>query len=376
MMKVLFISNDFPPQPFGIARGYERVCATVPPDRVLVLGPHLPGDVAFDAKQPYRVVRLRLPMGHHPVARAIETAVLCAHAIRLARSDRFDAIHIGTLHLGPIGLILKLLLKMPYVIYLYGGEMASYMRLRAVRAVARAVVRHARLVVFNSTYTRRQFEAMSIHNPRVEVLSHGVEHRRFHPALDARQIRARYGLDGKKVILTVARLDDNKGHDMVIQALDRVRQSVGPVRYLIVGRGREEQRLRTLASTLGCAEEVIFAGFVPESELPFFYAACDVFIMASRPRRGEFEGLGIVFLEAGACGKPVIGGRSGGVPEAVIDGVTGILVDPTDAGEISDALVRLLRDPEEAAPMGRQGTLWAERLGSEWRTTLARIWSG
>jgi phosphatidyl-myo-inositol dimannoside synthase len=377
LMKVLLISNDFPPTAWGVSRWFERICATVPPDCVLVLAPRVPGDLEFDAQQPYRIVRRRVPMSRHPLARVTQMLMLCAYAIGLARREQVGAIHVGQLHLAPIALVVKHLLKIPYVIYLFGGEMAPYMRLRPVRFVAGALMHQARTVVVCSTYIIRHFEALGIRIPRVEVLMMSVEIDRFHPAVEAHRTRARYGLNGQKVILTVARLDDYKGHDMVIQALSRVKQAAGPIRYLIVGRGREERKLRTLASNLGCSEEVIFAGYVPDGELPSVYAACDVFVMPSRPLpHGDFEGFGIVFLEAGACGKPVVGGRSGGIPEAVIDGVTGVLVDPTDVGEISEALTRLLLDELEATRLGTEGRRRTERLGSAYGAALTRIWGG
>jgi phosphatidyl-myo-inositol dimannoside synthase len=376
MTRVLLITNDFPPTVGGIARWYERICATVPPDCVIVLAPRLRGDVGFDARQPYKVIRRWVPVSRHPLARLIQMTILCAHAARMLRRERIRVVHIGQLHLGPIALGLKLFLKVPYVIYLHGGEMAPYMRIRAVRALARTIVRNARIVVVNSRYTLRHFQALGMHHPRVEVLTMGVETERFRPDLDTQHIRAAYGLNGQKVILTVARLDAYKGHDMVIRALKRVHQSVGSIRYLIAGSGQEERTLRALASNLECSEEVIFIGHVPENELPALYAACDVFIMPSRPLpQGDFEGFGIVFLEAGACGKPVVGGRSGGVPEAVIDGITGVLVEPTDAGEISDVLTRLLLDKEKAARLGMGGRRRTQQLESAWEITIMRIWS-
>lgn len=375
-MKALLITNDFPPTVGGIATWYERICATVPPECVFVLAPRMPGDLSFDTMQPYTIRRVRTPTSRHPLARVAQLAILCAYAVRTVLRERIDAIHIGQLHLGPIGLILKRLFKMPYVVYLHGGEMASYMGFAVVRAAARSLVQNARTMVVNSAYTLRHFEGLGVHHPHAVILTVSVQTNHFRPTVDAQGVRTRYGLDGQKVILTVARLDDYKGHDMVIQALPHVREAAGPLRYLIVGRGREERRLRLLANSLGCSQEVIFAGYVPESELPSVYAGCDVFVMPSRALpHGDFEGFGIVFLEAGACGKPVIGGRSGGVPEAVIDGVTGVLVNPTDVGEIADALARILLDHHEAARLGAQGRLRAEKLESAWRATLVRIWS-
>jgi phosphatidylinositol alpha-1,6-mannosyltransferase len=360
----------------GEATWYERICTTVPPDRLIVLAPHVPGDHAFDVRQPYRVVRKRVPVTPHPFGRMVQIVLLIAHAVGIVRRERIDAVHIGHLYLGPVGVALKRVFGTPYVLYLHGGEMADYMRGRAVRSVVRGIVRGARLIVVNSTYTRRWYEASGARHPHTETLTIGVDLDRFRPDLDARQLRAKYGLDGAKVILTVGRLVERKGHDVVIRALRHVRERVGSVRYLIVGDGPEENRLRMLAGDVGCAEDVIFAGHVSGAELPLLYAASDVFVMPSRAlaRRDGVEGFGIAFLEAAACGKPVIGGRSGGIADAVVDGVTGILVDPSSVEEISNVLTRLLLDREEAARLGQQARARTERLQDAWRTRLTGIW--
>jgi len=184
-------------------------------------------------------------------------------------------------------------------------------------------------------------------------------------------------LNGARLILTVGRLVERKGHDVVIRALPGIRRAVGPVRYLIAGAGPEEARLRTLAREVGCADDVVFAGHVDDRDLPLFYAACDVFVMPSRAleQRDGIEGFGIVFLEAGACGKPVVGGRSGGIADAVLDGITGVLVDPRSVDEVTGALTRLLQDRGEAARMGGEGRRRAEALQTAWHRTLEATWT-
>lgn len=375
-MKALLITNDFPPMTGGEATWYMRICASIPADRLTVLAPHMPGDRAFDVRQPYRIVRRRVPTSPHMLARLIQTMLLLAHALSIVRRERIRVIHLGHLYLGLIGLTLKRFRGVRFVIYLHGGEMAAYMRFRAVRTLVRAIVQQAHTVVANSRFTRSRYEEMGLSTSRTVVLTMGVDVARFHPHLDARQIRAKYRLDGAKVILTVGRVIERKGHDLVIRALGRVQQAVGHVRYLIAGSGPEEERLRSLARHLGCLEQVVFAGHVPDDELPHLYATCDVFIMPSRvlDQRDGVEGFGIAFLEAGACGKPVIGGDSGGIADAVIDGVTGVLVDPTNVDEVAAVLTRLLLNEQEARRLGTYGRCRAEALESAWVPTLRRIW--
>ena len=172
---------------------------------------------------------------------------------------------------------------------------------------------------------------------------------------------------------TVGNLVARKGHDMVIRALPRVRQTVPDVTYLIIGDGPYRGQLEALAGALGVRDRVIFAGGIPNEELPPIYALSDLFVMPSRDQSEEcdVEGFGVVFLEANACAKPVVGGRSGGICEAISDGVTGLLVDPNDPEDIANALVRLLTNSDLATRLGKRGRLrvvrdfsW-ERVGDQ-----------
>lgn len=375
-MKGLLISNDFPPMVGGLATLYAQLCATMPPDEVLVLAPRSRGHRLVDLKQPYRVVRKWAPTGIHPVARLLQVGILLVAASRIVRREGVTRIHIGHLYLGPIGLVLRRLNRTPYILYLHGGEMAGYMRLRVVQGVVRTIFRDAELVVVNSEFTRNYYRGLGIDLPRVEILKMPVPLDRFRPDLDPASVRVRYRLDGAKVLLTIGRLVARKGHDVVIQALPRVAEAVGEVRYVIAGAGPEEERLKALARTSGCANRVIFAGTVSDEEVPLLYAACDVFVMPSRAllSRDGIEGFGLVFLEAGASGKPVVGGRSGGVAEAVADGITGVLVDPADTQALTDALIHLLSHRAESRRLGMAGRRRAEALHTAWCATVERIW--
>lgn len=377
MKRSLFITNDFPPMIGGLATLYSRLCAAAPPDRVLVLVPRSRGSWSFDRKQPFRIFRRWAPTGIHPIARLIQVGSFLIRASRIIRRESVSRVHLGHLYLGPIGLVMRRLHRTPYIVYLHGGDMAGYTRWRAVQRVVRAVLQDAELVVVNSAFTRDSYRAMGFELPRVEILTMPVALDRFRPNLDVAPIRMRYELDGARVLLTVGRLVARKGHDLVIKALPGVLEAVGDVRYIIVGSGPEEERLRALSRAMNCVERVIFARSVSDEEVPLLYAACDVFVMPSRalPSRDGVEGFGIVFLEAGASGKPVVGGRSGGIGEAVLDGTTGVLVDPSNHGELETTLIRLLRNPAEAARLGESGRDRAAGFSSAWSQAAGRIWA-
>jgi phosphatidylinositol alpha-1,6-mannosyltransferase len=184
-----------------------------------------------------------------------------------------------------------------------------------------------------------------------------------------------------QVILTVGNLVERKGHDMVIRSLPAVCQRVPEATYLIVGTGPFKERLDELAAELGVRDRVIFAGRVPDDELPDLYAMCDVFAMPSRTLLAshDVEGFGLVYLEAGACAKPVVAGRSGGIEDAVVDGFTGLVVDPSDVRDIGQALIRLLTDSELRGRLGQQGRDRVEKertwsiLGARVQNILERV---
>lgn len=375
-MRQLLVTNDFPPMPGGEARWYARLCASVRPDDVRVLAPRYDGDCEADGSLPYRVTRLRLPISPHPAARLVQLLGLAAAAVREVRRDRIIRLHIAHLYLGPVGLLVRALTGVPYVLYLHGGEMAGYMRSRPVRALVRRIVRIAEAVVVNSEFTRAHFLRLGAANPHTVRLPMSVAIPPHGAGEDGGALRRRYGLDGERIILTVGRLVERKGHDSVIRVLPRVRERVGPVRYVIAGSGPEEQRLRRLAAETGVARDVIFAGHVADDELARLYAACEVFAMPSRalPGRDGVEGFGIVFLEAAAAGRPAVGGRSGGIAEAVADGETGLLVEPDDADALAAAIIRLLEDRALAARLGERGRERVLALEREWRAGVAAVW--
>jgi phosphatidylinositol alpha-1,6-mannosyltransferase len=223
-----------------------------------------------------------------------------------------------------------------------------------------ALLARSALVTTVSRYTRSRLLAWCPIEPeRVQVLHNAIDLERFTPGPRSPELEAELGVRGAKVLLTVSRLsphDDYKGHDRVIPLLPELERRLGPVRYVIAGTGADRGRLEDVARRAGAAKQVVFAGFVSEERLPAYYRLADVFVM---PSTGE--GFGIVFLEAMACGCPVVAGNRDGSVDALADGDLGRLVDPFDARELLEALVASLREgrSHEAAIRG------VERFGLE-----------
>jgi phosphatidylinositol alpha-1,6-mannosyltransferase len=210
---------------------------------------------------------------------------------------------------------------------------------------------------------------------KVTVIHPGVDPAIYHPAPSAPGFHERYGLGDGPVILTMARVIARKGHDVVVRALPAVLERHPAAVYVVCGKPFEPfaSRLKALVADMGLSAHVRFTGHVPAADVVEMYRACAVCVMPSRiiEKKGDTEGFGITFIEAGACGKPVIGGREAGVVDAIVDGETGLLVDPADPAAVADALNRILGDPGLARAMGEAGRLRVE-AGFTWDAIARR----
>lgn len=197
--------------------------------------------------------------------------------------------------------------------------------------------------------------AMGVPPERITLINPGVDVERFRPGLPTADLRQSLGLgDGQPLVLSVGRMQKRKGFDHVLAALPALLEHGHDVHYALIGIGEQMEELKAQARSLGLAERTHFLGHVSPDDLPRWYNACDVFAMPNREVDGDTEGFGMVFLEAGACGKPCIAGRAGGTGSAVADNVTGLRVDGTSTADIAAALNRLLSDRDLARAMGTE----------------------
>jgi len=200
----------------------------------------------------------------------------------------------------------------------------------------------------------------------------GIDTDHFAPHPGATELRNSLGLSDKKVIVSVGRLVHRKGQDTLIAALPNILQHHPTAHILMVGEGPYRERLEKLVAKLNVSNAITFIGRIQHSDLPRYISAGDIFAMPSRSRLAglEVEGLGIVYLEASSCELPVVAGKSGGAPDAVIEGVTGLTVDGTSPEDVASAIISLFDDPEAARAMGVAGRKW---IYSDWRW---EIWAG
>jgi phosphatidylinositol alpha-1,6-mannosyltransferase len=214
--------------------------------------------------------------------------------------------------------------------------------------------------------------ALGVPDTKIHVVHPAVDADRFHPSVDGSRIRRAYAGPDELLLLSVGRLQRRKGQDVAIQAVARLRAELPGLRYVIAGDGEDRPRLEQLVAEFQLQDRVFFAGAVTDAELPAYYAACDVFLMPNRVDEGDIEGFGIVFLEAAATGKPVIGGDSGGVPEAVERNVTGLLVDGADVADVAAAIRELARCEPRRTRMGLAGRVRAHGSFS-WQRAAAAV---
>lgn len=245
--------------------------------------------------------------------------------------------------------------KLPYVCWSHGEELTVALTSGEHRMLAGAVCRRADLMLTSSRFAASIVTSVGVSPQRIRVIHPGVDTVRFNPDVDGSALRSRFAPGADCVLLTVGRLQRRKGHDKTIEALGPLRREFPGLRYLIAGDGSERARLEGLAAEHGVSDIVTFLGAVAEEDLPRLYAACDVFLMPARQIGADVEGFGIVYLEAAAVGRPTIGGRSGGVGEAISDGKTGILVNGDDTGELAAAIRRLAGSRELRQRMGDEG---------------------
>jgi phosphatidylinositol alpha-1,6-mannosyltransferase len=298
----------------------------------------------------------------------------------IVRNERVDVVCFGEVYsLGWLGVLLRKLKGVPCIHYIHGEEITAGVSSRLYGRGALSALRKAEAVVVVSEFTRREVIRRGVPADHVHLISNGVDLELFSPGPRDPAIMSKHCLEGKTVMLTVGRLEPRKGHDTVIKALPEILKEVPELVYVIVGAGSDDKRLRGLAEAVDVKDKVIFAGRVPNDELIGYYRTVDLFIMPNRTLEdGDTEGFGLVFLEANACGKPVIGGNAGGVPDAVVDGETGLLVDGKSVKAVADAAARILRNPELAERLGEAGRRRALTFGwaikaKEFRTLCERL---
>jgi phosphatidylinositol alpha-1,6-mannosyltransferase len=360
----LLLTYDFPPIGGGIARMMGELAKRYRPGTLIVSTGRHPGDVELDASLRNRVDRISMPSRRLRTVQGL--LAWSRRAARLASMMQPEFVWCG--NLKPAGYPARWVRHrtgIPYGVFLYGTDLLLLQhRIRGSvvkRRMAQALIGGAAVLVPISRWTRDLCVSLlgelglNSGEKDIRVLPLGTDQRHFRPGIDPTTVRSRYGLEEGRWLLTVARLAAHKGIDTVLRALVALRPEFPDLRYAVVGSGAKLGQLEELARRLGVADRVRFLTGVPDADLPGLYNNAELYVGVSRPTELMVEGFGISLSEASACGIPVIAGSNGGMPDAVRDGETGLLVDPERVESVVGAIRLLLGDPELARRLGAGG---------------------
>lgn len=360
-MKILIATPDFPlwdggisTVSFEVAMGLHRLG-----HEISVLTPiQEANDRSFDRTLPFKIFRIRNIKDHY-----LKTYYHIFRMNQLMKKYKFDLIIAQSWY--PSGIAARDVAKRHRInmtVTVHGNEVlnprfATQFWLKKMEKVFDEANKIFCISNYTSQKLRQKLRNLSNIDKKIAIVYNGVDYNYFSPAKPDEKLVRKYNLEGFKVILTLARLVERKGQDMVIRSLQEIKKHIPKIKYVICGRGNYEGRLKDLVKKLNLTDNVVFTGFIPNEYRAKSYNLCDLYIMPSReiPEKGDVEGFGITYLEANACEKPVIGGKTGGVLEAIIDGETGFLVNPRDYNEIAKTCIALLSNQDLAQRLGKNG---------------------
>lgn len=373
-MSYLLLATDYPPQTGGIQRYHSNLALALQAlgRRVHVIATEHPGWQEHDAASPVPVTRVPTEGGKPAIYRRMRD-----EAIRLAGETTPPLRGIISTKWSPEGpgaLQAARRLRVPWGVFGHDREFILHAANVVKWGLQTYLLRQADFCFAISHYAATNFRRGGAPLQNIRMVGCGIEAGRFapDPAL-ATALRERHGLQDRPVLLTVARLVPRKGHLTVLQALPEVRKHFPDVMYLIVGEGEHRSAIERMTTDTGLTSNVILAGNIADEELCGYYTLADIMVMPSHDIIGiPTEGFGLTFLEANCCGTPVIGSRTGGIPDAVDHGLTGLLVPPRQPRALAEAVLRLLRAPELAQEMGRYGQQRAQQQFS-WELVARRV---
>lgn len=343
-MRIWLIAENWPPRVGGIERYLTGIASHLPQDSITVFAPT---ETAEGRKDESYVVRKRFSW--KPLWPAWLPLFLSLKKIAL--TSKPDVIICGkALMEGRIAFKLKQSLGIPYIVCTYGMEIATWSKNTRVRTQLERVLQHADAVLYINEQTKKELVALGVKEENLVAFYPGIDTKQLSVMNDPTAVLQQYGIT-MPYVLSVARLVKRKGVDDLIKAFARA--SVDTTELIIVGDGPERASLEHITHDLGAS--VLFLGHVPDEDLHALYARASVFALTPKELPGDYEGFGIVYIEAGFFGVPVIGTRTGGVTGAVQENVTGLLAEPADISSIQDALHKLLKDPTIAKQYGQAG---------------------
>jgi phosphatidylinositol alpha-1,6-mannosyltransferase len=360
MARTLIVTNDFPPRTGGI-ESFVLAMASRLPGQVVVHTARQASDCAFDRDLPFEVVRDPSPL-------MVPTPAISRRSAELAKARGCDRVWFGAA--APLGLMAPRLRQagVERTVATTHGHEIWWSGVPGARRALRAIGERNDVLTYLGEYCRSRIARPLTAAARSAMvqLTPGVDDSVFRPGCGGDDVRRRYGLSDRPVVVCISRMVARKGQDVLVRALPEIQRSVPGAALLLVGDGPHRRAVERLVREGGLERDVVLTGRVPWRETPSFFDAGDVFAMPTRTRLFglEPEALGICYLEAAATGLPVVAGSSGGAPDAVLEGENGFVVDGRDVTQVAARCSQLLLDRDLAAAFGARGRQW---VAERWR---------
>lgn len=355
--KVLLVTNDLGPRAGGIETFVLGLIEGLPKDSLIIYTSSQKGGKAFDAQLLEKfgavVIRDRAQM-------LLPTPRITRKAVKILKQQQIKNVWFGAA--APLALMAGKLRSAgaSNIVALTHGHEVWWAKIPILKTLLKKIIKDVDHLGYLGNFTKGEIAKISNQPQKFLQIAPGIDTEHFAPKSARGDLIEKYRLDGRRVIVSVGRLVHRKGQDELVKALPKILEQFPDAILLFVGEGPIKQMLFNSAKQLGVLPKVVFAGRVSHHDLPDYICLGEIFAMPVRSRFSglEVEGLGIVYLEASACGLPVIVGNSGGAVDAVLDRKTGLLVDGTKSDQIADAICELLANPERAKQMGAAGRDW------------------
>lgn len=355
--KVLLVTNDLGPRAGGIETFVLGLIEGLPKDSLIIYTSSQKGDKAFDAQLLEKfgavVIRDRAKM-------LLPTPRITRKAVKILKQQQIKNVWFGAA--APLALMAGKLRSAgaSNIVALTHGHEVWWAKIPILKSLLKKIIKDVDHLGYLGDFTKGEIAKISNQPQKFLQIAPGIDTQHFAPKSARGDLIEKYRLDGRRVIVSVGRLVHRKGQDELVKAMPKILEQFPDAILLFVGEGPIKQMLFNSAKQLGVLPKVVFAGRVSHHDLPDYICLGEIFAMPVRSRFSglEVEGLGIVYLEASACGLPVIVGNSGGAVDAVLDKKTGLLVDGTKSDQIADAICELLANPERAKQMGAAGRDW------------------
>ena len=355
--KVLLVTNDLGPRAGGIETFVLGLIEGLPKDSLIIYTSSQKGDKAFDAQLLEKfgavVIRDRAKM-------LLPTPRITRKAVKILKQQQIKNVWFGAA--APLALMAEKLRSAgaSNIVALTHGHEVWWAKIPILKSLLKKIIKDVDHLGYLGDFTKGEIAKISNQPQKFLQIAPGIDTQHFAPKSARGDLIEKYRLDGRRVIVSVGRLVHRKGQDELVKAMPKILEQFPDAILLFVGEGPIKQMLFNSAKQLGVLPKVVFAGRVSHHDLPDYICLGEIFAMPVRSRFSglEVEGLGIVYLEASACGLPVIVGNSGGAVDAVLDQKTGLLVDGTKSDQIADAICELLANPERAKQMGAAGRDW------------------